>query len=112
MPFLSRRRARGLVCPLALALVLIGSAASAQTFEVADWNITSGKGQVALPGNPATFVDTSNGTDPTQPMNAWGVGIVPRELARLNADPGLGIQTFFTIRSPFTPLARSIGLTC
>ena len=89
MPFLARRRARGLVCPLALAVVLTGSAASAQTFKVAYWNIKSGKGQIALPAFPATFVDTSNCTDPTQPMNAWGVGIVPQELARLNADPNI-----------------------
>jgi hypothetical protein len=89
MPFLARRRARGLVCPLVLAVVLTGSAASAQTFKVAYWNIKSGKGQIALPGYPATFVDTSNCTDPTQPMNAWGVGIVPQELARLNADPAI-----------------------
>src|SRR5262245_29438760 len=89
MPFLARRRARGLVCLLALAGVFAGSAANAQTFKVAYWNIKSGKGQIALPGNPATFVDTSNCTDATQPMNAWGVGIVPQELARLNADPAI-----------------------
>src|SRR5436190_18563382 len=89
MPFLARWRARGLVCSCALAIVLTGSVAGAQTFKIAYWNIKSGKGQIALPGNPATFVDTSNCTDPTQPMNAWGVGIVPQELARLNADPGV-----------------------
>ena len=87
MPSHARQRALGLVS--ALAVVLTASAASAQTFKVAYWNIKSGKGQIGLPGTPITFVDTSNCTDPTQPMNAWGVGIVPQELATLNADPGI-----------------------
>jgi Bacterial Ig domain len=87
MPLLARRRARGLVCLLSLACLLTGSVANAQTFKLAYWNIKSGKGQIALPGYPATFVDTSNCTDPTQPLNAWGVGLVPQELAKLAADP-------------------------
>ena len=87
MPFLARRRARGLVCLLSLACLLTGSVAHAQTFKLAYWNIKSGKGQIALDGYPATFVDTSNCTDPTQPLNAWGAGLVPQELAKLNADP-------------------------
>jgi len=68
-------------------VVLTGSAASAQTLEVAYWNVKSRKWQVALPGHPASFVDTSNCTDPMQPLNAWGIGPVRQELARLNADP-------------------------
>jgi hypothetical protein len=87
MPFFSRRRARGLVCLLTFAGLLTGGTAGAQTFKVAYWNIKSGKGQIALPGYPATFVDTSNCTDPTQPLNAWGVGLVPEELSKLAADP-------------------------
>jgi len=54
------------------SVVLPGSAASAQTLKVAYWNFKSGKWQVALPGHPASFVDTSNCTDP-----------------RLNADPSI-----------------------
>ena len=81
MPFLAKQRARGLVSLLALALVPTGSAAGAQTFTLAYCNIKSGKGRIARPGHPATFVDASNSTDPT-------------------------------IRSSFTPLSRSIGLTC
>ena len=87
MPSHARQRALGLVS--ALAVVLTASAASAQTFKVAYWNIKSGKGQIGLPGTPVSFADTANCTDPTQPMNAWGVGIVPQELATLNADPGI-----------------------
>ena len=85
MPSLTRQRALGLVS--ALAVVLTASAASAQTFKVAYWNIKSGKDN-RVSGTPTTFV-TSDCTDPTQPMNAWGVGIVPQELATLNADPGI-----------------------
>ena len=35
------------------------------TLKLAFINIKSGKGQVALPGFPVTFADTSNCTDPT-----------------------------------------------
>ena len=89
MPFLAKRRARGLVCLLTFTCLLTGATAGAQTFKVAYWNIKSGKGQIALPGNPVTFFDSSNCTDPTQPLNAWGVGVVPRELAKLAADPSV-----------------------
>jgi hypothetical protein len=77
------------VCPLALAVVLTG-AAGAQTFKLAYSNIKSGKGQIARPGCPATFADTSNCTDRTQPMNASGTGIVLQELAKPNADAASG----------------------
>jgi hypothetical protein len=72
---------------LTFACLLVGSVAGAQTFKVAYWNIRSGRGQIALPGFPATFVDTSNCTDAAQPLNAWGIGLVPQELANLAADP-------------------------
>jgi hypothetical protein len=84
-------------------LLLTGSTAGAETFKVAYWNIKSGKGQVALPGNPITFVDTSNCTDPTQPLNAWGTGLVPQELAKLAADPrivALGLGEAWLCGSP------------
>jgi hypothetical protein len=57
MPFLGKRRALRLVCPLAVACLLTGTA-GAQTFKLADWNIKSRKGQIAFPGHPVTFVDT------------------------------------------------------
>ena len=87
MRFQAPRGARGVVCALTFAGLLTGSTASAQTFKIAYWNIKSGKGQIALPGHPVTFIDTSNCTDPTQPMNAWGAGVVPQELSKLASDP-------------------------
>lgn len=43
-----------------------------------------------MPGFPATFADTSNCTDRTQPLNAWGVGAVQAELAaKVGNDPSI-----------------------
>jgi hypothetical protein len=50
------------------------------TFKVAFFNIQSGKGEPALPGHPYEFPDTTNCTDPSQPMNGWGTGFVQRHL--------------------------------
>lgn len=86
------------VCTAALAIVFIGASArqvSAQTstpptIKLAFWNIKSGKGQIALPGFPSTFADTSNCTDQTQPLNAWGVGAVQAELvSKVANDPAV-----------------------
>lgn len=52
------------------------------TFKVAFYNIKSGKGQIALSGHPAVFADTSNCTDLTRPLNAWGAGVVQQHLTR------------------------------
>jgi hypothetical protein len=58
-----------------------------RTFKVAYFNIQSGKGEPALPAVPSPFPDTSNCTDPSLPLNAWGLGIVQRELtARIGND--------------------------
>ena len=46
------------------------------SFKLAFYNIKSGKGQVALPGAPSTFADTSNCTNRQIPLNAWGMGVV------------------------------------
>jgi hypothetical protein len=57
------------------------SVADAQTnFKVAYWNIQSGKGEPAIAGHTAHFADTTNCTDPSQPMNAWGIDFVQQEL--------------------------------
>ena len=58
MPFLGKRRALRLVCPLAVACLLTGTMAGAQTLKLAYSTIKSGKGQIAFPGHPVTFVDT------------------------------------------------------
>lgn len=59
--------------------------ATAQTitsFKIASYNIESGNGEPGLPGRTATFVKSSNCTDASKPMNAWGVGFVQGMLRR------------------------------
>ena len=57
---------------------------------MAFFNIKSGKGQMPLAGFPASFSDTSNCTDFTQPVNAWGKGLVQAELkAKIGNDPSV-----------------------
>jgi hypothetical protein len=67
------------------------AAQSAATYKVAWYNIKSGLGENPLAGHPAAgFVDNYNCTDPTQPLNAWGVGLVQAELrARVGNDPAV-----------------------
>jgi hypothetical protein len=49
----------------------------------------SGKGIAALPGHAAPYTDSANCTDPSQPLNAWGVGAVQTELLRALGDPAV-----------------------
>lgn len=72
------------------ALAPLTAAAQTSTFKLAYWNIQSGKGEPALPGNPVTFTDTANCTDSAQPLNAWGVGFVQAHLRdAIAADPAI-----------------------
>jgi hypothetical protein len=99
----SLRAVRVMACALFVASVLAGSTASAQTFKLAYWNIKSGRGQIALSGHTVTFADTSNCTDSTQPLNAWGVGLVQQELSRLASDPrivALGLSEAWLCGAP------------
>ncbi len=58
------------------------------TFKVAFYNIKSGKGQMPIGGRAIRFADTGNCTDPGQPLNAWGVGLVQQHLmSSLGSDP-------------------------
>src|SRR5262245_10625222 len=86
-----RTAARALVVLSVLVLTAIPRTAFAQTtptFKVAWFNIQSGKGEPAMPGHASTFSDTTNCSDPTQPLNAWGVGLIQRELlAKVGSDP-------------------------
>src|SRR5262245_51147416 len=61
--------------------------ALAQTFKIANWNIRSGEGIHGLTGIRTFDSSTSNCTDRTKPLNAWGVGVPQAELRRLDADP-------------------------
>jgi len=73
-----------------VTLVLPRSAVvpSAQSrFEIAFYNIRSGKGSQPLRGHPSAFAESDNCTDTKKPINAWGAGVVQRELTtRLNGD--------------------------
>jgi hypothetical protein len=84
------------VCARALFIILfllvgLATAASGQTtFKVAYYNIQSGKGEPAMPGHNVEFFDVSNCTDPSQPLNAWGVGLVQRHLQQsIGNDPSI-----------------------
>jgi hypothetical protein len=58
------------------------------TFKVAWFNIQSGKGEPALAGHTAHFVDTTNCTDFTKPINGWGTGLVQSHLTNsVGSDP-------------------------
>src|SRR5437868_15552006 len=85
-----------LVLTVALALIWASTvpadaqAASPSSYKLAFFNIQSGKGSVALPGAPSSFVNTMNCTDPSAPINAWGAGVVQRELiAKVGDDPAV-----------------------
>jgi hypothetical protein len=72
----------------ACSILLASSAADARVYKIAWYNIKSGSGRAPLPGRMAPFVSTHNCTDPTQPLNAWGVGLLPDELrTRIGNDP-------------------------
>jgi hypothetical protein len=69
----------------ALFTAFIPSSARAQTnptFKVAWFNIQSGKGEPAMAGHTANFIDTANCTDLTKPLNAWGTGLVQAHLTQ------------------------------
>jgi exonuclease III len=92
------------VCLLAAEAAVSAQTPAPQTFKVAFYNIQSGKGEPALPGVASPFPDTSNCTNPSLPLNAWGLGIVQRELAaHLGNDPSvvaLGLAEAWTCASP------------
>ena len=84
----------GWTASVAAAALLLGlpTLASTQTatYKVAFLNIKSGHGQIPLPGGVATFSTTANCTDPSQPVNAWGVGYVQETLvAKIKNDPAV-----------------------
>src|SRR3954470_24336798 len=89
----SRRVSTCLLVALAVALAIglaPSSAAGAETrVKVGFWNVRSGKGVSALPGHASPFVDSTNCTDPSQPLNAWGTGAMQAELSKALADPSV-----------------------
>lgn len=80
----------------------LGAAAPARTFKVATWNIRSGMGTRGF-RTTSWRSDTLNCTDPSQPLNAWGIGLPQRELAGLASDRGvvaLALQEAWNCASP------------
>jgi hypothetical protein len=59
-----------------------------QTFKVATWNIESGMG---IRGFTTTSwsSETLNCTDPSKPLNAWGIRLPQAELAHVRDDPAI-----------------------
>jgi hypothetical protein len=88
---------------------IVASAAAAQlTFKVAYYNIQSGMGMTQLSG-VCSFERSSNCTDPSRPMNAWGMGVVQAELDRaVDSDPSiiaLGLSEAWACANPDAVLA-------
>lgn len=73
---------------LSAFIPVISSAQNPPTFKVAYFNIQSGHGEAAIAGHAVTFTETTNCSDPSLPMNAWGTGLVQSHLvASLGSDP-------------------------
>src|SRR5438034_8763509 len=99
----------GFVVLVASAAVLGGQASS---FKIAFYNIRSGKGSQPLRGRAAPFAETDNCADTNKPVNAWGAGVVQKELtARAGADPAviaLGLAEAWNCASP-PSVKRALG---
>ena len=102
-PMPVRAWAVGAFCAGLLALASPAPAFAAN-FKIAYWNIKSGKGQIALPGHPSTFADTTNCTNSALPLNAWGMKLVQQELlTSVAGDPeivALGLAEAWTCATP------------
>ncbi|MCU1382864.1 MAG: hypothetical protein JWL71_1561 [Acidobacteria bacterium] len=95
---------RTLAAAAVAALWLATGRAAPATFKVAFYNIRSGKGIQPLRGRAAPFAETDNCTDRGRPVNAWGAGVVQRELIeRLGRDQtviALGLAEAWNCASP------------
>jgi hypothetical protein len=103
-----------LVVGVAIALSAPVRGLEPPTYKVAWYNIKSGTGQEPLRERERTFVATNNCTDLSQPLNAWGIGLVQAELrAKIANDPGviaLGLAEAWRCGSPAN-VARVLGWT-
>ena len=57
--------------------------AQARTFKLAFYNIRSGEGIQALPGHASPFPETLNCDPKAGALNAWGIGMVQKELVKV-----------------------------
>ena len=81
-------------------------------FKIAFYNIRSGKGSQPLRGHASTFAETDNCNDRNKPVNAWGAGVVQRELmARIGGDPNviaLGLAEAWNCAKP-SEVRKALG---
>ena len=97
-----------LVLLVGLVVILSPCVAAARevpaTIKIAFYNIRSGMGQMPLPGHPIPFAATTNCSDLTAPLNAWGIGLVQEQLmASVGSDPrtiALGLAEAWKCGSP------------
>jgi len=75
----------------AAAAALLGTTPppAASGLKLAFYNIRGGIGLSALRGRPAPFAATTNCTDRSKPLNAWGAGAVQRTLTAALSDPDI-----------------------
>jgi exonuclease III len=89
---------------LAMAGGAVAPGAQPRTFKLAFYNIRSGIGIQPLGRRPAPFAETANCNPKMGAVNAWGVGIVQKELVRsVNNDPlvlALGLAEAWVCASP------------
>lgn len=111
-----RKKLFRLLFSIVPAVITVAAGAPAETllpnFKVAFYNIRSGQGVQPLRGHTALFADVSNcDSGSNKPLNAWGVGMVQRELQRLAADPeivALGLAEAWLCGSPRN-VAKALG---
>ena len=86
----ARRSAGAVAAAVGIAAAIVPLAAQPAGFEIAFYNIRSGKGMQPLRGRPAPFAESDFCTGADRPMNAWGAGFVQKELAAsIAADPDI-----------------------
>src|SRR5688572_3306268 len=91
----SRISRRVYSCALATLMIAMIALPATSVFAADDnikgafWNVRSGKGVSALAGYATPFFDTTNCTDPSQPLNAWGAGAMQAEMHKALGDPSV-----------------------
>ena len=86
----ARRRAACVAAAIAVGGAAVSLSAQPRGFELAFYNIRSGKGMQPLPGHPAPFAESDFCTGAGRPMNAWGAHVVQKALASsIASDPAV-----------------------
>jgi len=107
MPALSQWRRTAYMCAFAMSTNHDRRGSHLQARELEH---PIGKGIAALTGPRRFNSDTNNCTDPTKPLNAWGMGIPQAELRKLNGDPtivALALQEAWHCAAPAAAASTS-----